>query len=58
MWVDVGSPPAHHSVDRRDRATLDHPSDHLALAVIELRVSTRRLFVREAPRHTPTSLST
>jgi len=56
--ADVGSRPARHSVDRSDQATLDHPSDHLALVVIELRVSTRRRFAREASHHTPTRLST
>jgi hypothetical protein len=25
---------AHHAVNRRDRATLDHPDDRLALAIV------------------------
>ena len=32
----VDRPPAHHAVNRRDRAALDHPRDHLALDIIKL----------------------
>ena len=32
----VDQPPAHHAVDRRDWAALDHLGDGLALAIIEL----------------------
>jgi hypothetical protein len=31
----VDQPPAHHAVNRRDRAALDHLGDRLALAIIE-----------------------
>src|SRR5450759_4000307 len=33
----IDQPPAHDTVDRRDRAALDHPHNRLALHIIELR---------------------
>jgi hypothetical protein len=32
----IDQSPAHHAVNRRDRATLDHAGDGLALPVVEL----------------------
>jgi hypothetical protein len=34
-------------MNRRDRATLDHPGDHLALAIIELGGLVRRFAVQK-----------
>lgn len=33
----IDQPPAHHAVNRWDRAALDHPRDGLALGITELR---------------------
>ena len=44
----IDQPPAHDAMDRRDRATLDHPGDHLALGVIELGGLPRRLAVQQS----------
>ena len=52
----IDQPPAHHAVNRRDRATLDHPGDRLALAIIELGGLAWRLAVQQtvrAPRVEP-----
>src|SRR5260221_6119471 len=46
----IDQPPAHHAMDRRDRATLDHAGDGLTLEVIELGRFTRRLAVQESVR--------
>ncbi|HUE18000.1 MAG TPA: hypothetical protein VMR25_27840, partial [Planctomycetaceae bacterium] len=43
----IDQPPAHHAVDRRDWAALDHPDDRLALAIIELAGAPRRLAVQK-----------
>lgn len=43
---EIDQPPAHHAVNRRDRATLDHAGDRLALSVIELGRMARRLAVQ------------
>ena len=37
----IDEPPAHHAMDRRDRAPLDHLGDRLTLEVIELARVTR-----------------
>ncbi len=47
---EINQPPAHHPVDRRDRAALDHPRNRLALRVIELRGLPWRLAVQETVR--------
>src|SRR5256886_13913694 len=44
----IDQPPAHHAMDRRDRATLDHAGDGLTLEVIELGRLTRRLAVQKS----------
>ena len=46
----IDQPPAHHAVHRRDRATLDHTGDGLALHGIELGWVTRRLAIQETVR--------
>ena len=46
----IDQPPAHHAMDRRDRATLDHAGDGLTLEVIELGRFTWRLAVQESVR--------
>src|SRR5260370_21175421 len=43
----IDQPPAHYTVDRRDRAALDHPHNRLALHIIELRGLTRRFAVEQ-----------
>src|SRR5450631_2092553 len=43
----IDQPPAHHAVDRRDWAALDHPDNRLALAIIELAGAPRRLAVQK-----------
>src|SRR5476651_522265 len=43
----IDQPPAHHAVDSRDRAALDHPHNGLALHIIEFRGLTRRFAVQE-----------
>src|SRR5215472_14090111 len=43
----IDQPPAHHAMDRRDRAALDHAGDGPPLKVIELARLTRRLAVQE-----------
>ena len=40
--------PAHHTVDRRDRATFDEPGKGLALAIIELGWLARRFVINQA----------
>ncbi len=53
---EIDQPPAHHAVNRRDRATLDHSGDRLALAIIELAGLAWRLAVQQtvgAPRVKP-----
>ena len=40
--------PAHHTVDRRDRATFDEPGKGLALAIIELGWLARRFAINQA----------
>jgi hypothetical protein len=32
----IDQPPAHHAMDRRNRPTLNHPGDGLALDIVEL----------------------
>ena len=44
----IDQPPAHHTVDRRDPAALDHPHNRLALHIIELRGLTWRFAVKQA----------
>jgi hypothetical protein len=46
----IDQPPAHHAMDRRDRAALDHAGDGPPLKVIELARLTRRLAVQESVR--------
>ena len=46
----IDQPPAHHAMDRRNRATLDHLGDGLTLEVIELGRLPRRLAVHESVR--------
>jgi hypothetical protein len=46
----INQPPAHHTVHRRDRATLNHAGDGLPLSVIEFGRLTRRLAIEEAIR--------
>jgi len=46
----IDQPPAHHAGDCRNPATLDHPGERLALAIIELRRMARRLAVQESVR--------
>ena len=41
----IDQPPAHHAMDRRDRAALDHPRDRQALSIIELGGLARRFAV-------------
>src|SRR4029079_935844 len=43
----IDQPPAHHAVDRRDRAALDHLGDHPPLSVIELGRLAWRLAVQQ-----------
>ncbi len=47
---EVDQPPAHHAVDRRDRAALDHLRNSLTLGVIELGWLAWRLAVQETSR--------
>ena len=42
----IDQPPAHHAMDRRDWAALDHPRNGLALGVIELGGLARRFAVQ------------
>src|ERR1700687_6325837 len=49
----IDQPPAHHAVDCRDRAALDHPRDGLALGIVELRGLARRFTVKQAVRASP-----
>ena len=44
----IDQPPAHHAVNRWDRAALDHPRDGLALGITELRGLARRLAITKA----------
>jgi len=44
----IDQPPAHHTVDSRDRAALDHPCDRQALSVVELGGLARRFAVPQA----------
>src|SRR6266850_642751 len=44
----IDQPPAHYTVDRRDRAALDHPHNRLALHIIELRGLAWRFAVKQA----------
>jgi len=46
----IDQPPAHHAMDRRDRATFDHPRHGLALGIVELRGLARRFAVKKAVR--------
>src|ERR1700676_302206 len=46
----IDQPPAHDTVDRRDRAALDHPHNRLALHIIEPRGLTWRLAVDQTIR--------
>ena len=43
----IDQPPAHHAMDRSDRAIVDHAGDGLALGVIELGRLVRRLAVQQ-----------
>src|SRR5665811_1119895 len=44
---EIDQPPAHHAMDRRNWAVLDHPGDRLALGIIELGGLPRRLAVQQ-----------
>ena len=44
----IDQPPAHDTVDRRDRAALDHPYNRLALQIIEPRGLAWRFAVKQA----------
>src|ERR1035438_4522485 len=44
----IDQPPAYDTVDRRDRAALDHPHNRLALHIIEPRGLTWRFAVKQA----------
>src|ERR1022692_1913241 len=44
----IDQPPAHDTVDRRDRAALDHPHNRLALHIIEPRGLAWRFAVKQA----------
>src|ERR1019366_2989986 len=44
----IDQPPAHDTVDRRDRAALDHPHNRLALHIIEPRGLAWRFTVKQA----------
>lgn len=46
----IDQPPAHHAMDCRDRAALDHSDDRLAMIVIELGGLTWRLGVQQPGR--------
>ena len=46
----IDQPPTHHAVDCRNRPTLDHASDGLALDVVELGRLSRRLSVQQTVR--------
>ena len=46
----IDQPPAHNTMDRRDRATFDHPRDGLALGIVELWGLARRFAVKQAVR--------
>jgi hypothetical protein len=46
----IDQPPAHHAVNRRNRATLNHANDDLALGSIELGWVARRFAVQETIR--------
>jgi len=46
----IDQPPAHHAMDRRDRATFDHADDRLALHVIELGGLAGRFAVEQTNR--------
>jgi hypothetical protein len=47
---EINQPPAHHAVNRRDRAALDHPRDRLTLDVTEFGRLPWRLAVQKADR--------
>src|SRR4029077_8371886 len=47
---EMMQPPAHHAVNSRNRATLDHADDRLTLEVIELGRLARRLAVQQTVR--------
>ena len=46
----IDQPPAHHAVNRRDRATLNHLRDNSALGIIELRGLAWRFAVKQPVR--------
>ena len=46
----IDQPPAHHTVNRRDRAALDHLGNCLALAIIEFGRLAWRLSVQQPVR--------
>src|SRR4030088_1827474 len=46
----IDQPPAHHAMDRRDRAVLDHQHNSLALGIIEPRGLAWRFAVKQAVR--------
>ena len=46
----VDQPPAHHAVDRRDRATLDHRGELAPLRLVQRRRLARRLAVHQRTR--------
>ena len=50
IHCDIDQPPAHDTVDRRDRAAPDHPHSRLVLHIIEPRGLTSRLAVDQSNR--------
>src|SRR6478736_7720637 len=50
ILCQIDQPPTHHAVDCRNRPTLDHAGDGLALDVVELGRLPRRLSVQQTVR--------